>query len=147
VGLDVLGPDRELARLQGDDPRRDVEVPAELLPDDVHVAAEDEVRLVGRLSLGLTPLAPLPLQRERAEHDRLGGALRPGAGRLAGSVEQLGEHVDAALLDLGGHRILRVIDEVPKEVLVDHDTGLGSIQVVTNVARFLSGIPSTASSC
>jgi hypothetical protein len=124
VGLDVLGPDRVLARLQGDDPRLDVEVAAELLPDDVHVASEDEVRPVGRLPLGLTPLAPLPLQRERAEHDRLGGALCPGPGGLARRIEQFGQHVDAALLDLGGHRILRVIDEVPKEVLVDHDAGL-----------------------
>ena len=53
VRLDVLGPDRELVRLQRDDPRLDVEVAAELLPHDVHVAAEDEVRPVGRLARGL----------------------------------------------------------------------------------------------
>ena len=44
VGLDVLGADRVLVGLQRDDPRLDVEVAAELLPHDVHVAAEDEVR-------------------------------------------------------------------------------------------------------
>ena len=49
VRLDVLGADRELVGLQRDDPRLDVEVAAELLPDDVDVAAEHEVRPVGRL--------------------------------------------------------------------------------------------------
>jgi hypothetical protein len=32
-------------------------------------------------------------------------------------VEEIGEYPDAALLELGGPRILRVIDEVPMEVL------------------------------
>ena len=45
VGLDVLGADRVLVGLQRHDPRLDVEVAAELLPDDVHVAAEDQVGL------------------------------------------------------------------------------------------------------
>ena len=44
VGLHVLGPDRVLVGLQRDDPRLDVEVAAELLPHDVHVPAEHEVR-------------------------------------------------------------------------------------------------------
>jgi len=44
--LDVLGTDRVLPRLQGHDPGLHVEVAAELLPDDVDVTAEDEVRLV-----------------------------------------------------------------------------------------------------
>jgi hypothetical protein len=120
VRLHVLGPDRVLARLQRDDPRLDVEVAAELLPHHMNVAAEDEVRLVGRLAGGLAPLAPLPLQGERAEHDRLGGTLCAGAGGLPGCVEELGEHTDAPLLDLRGHRVLGVIDEVAVEVLVDH---------------------------
>ena len=54
VRLDVLGPDRVLVGLQRDDPRLDVEVAAELLPHDVHVAAEHQVRparvLAGRLA-------------------------------------------------------------------------------------------------
>ena len=56
VRLDVLGPDRVLVGLQRDDPRLDVEVAAELLPHDVHVAAEHEVRPVGRLAGRLAAL-------------------------------------------------------------------------------------------
>ena len=91
----------------------------------MNVAAEDEVRLVGRLAGGLAPLAPLPLQGERAEHDRLGGALRAGPGGLARGVEQLGEHPDAALLDVERLRVLGVIDEVAVQILVDHPARLG----------------------
>ena len=83
VRLDVLGADRVLLGLQRDDPRLDVEVAAELLPDDVHVAAEHQVGPVGRLARRLTPLAPVPLQRQRPEHDRLRRALGARAGRLA----------------------------------------------------------------
>jgi hypothetical protein len=125
VRLDVIRADRVLARLERDDPRLYVEVAAELLPDDVHVAPENEVGAVDRLSGLLAPLAPLPLQGERAEHDRLRGALSAGAGGLSRRVEQLGQHPDAALLDLRRHRILGVVDEVPVQVLVDHRAGLG----------------------
>ena len=79
-------------------------------------------RVLARL---LAPLAPLPLQRQRAEHDRLGRALRARAGRLAGGVEQVGEHPDAALLDLRRLRILGVVDEVPVQVLGDDPLRLG----------------------
>jgi hypothetical protein len=34
-------------------------------------------------------------------------------------VEQIGQHPDAALLDLGGLRVLGVVDEVPVQVLAD----------------------------
>ena len=125
VRLDVLGADRELVRLQRDDPRLDVEVAAELLPHDVHVAAEHQVRPVGGLAGGLAPLAPLPLQRQGAEHDRLGGALGARAGRLAGRVVEVGEHPDAALLDHGRLRVLGVIDVVAVQVLGDHPLRLG----------------------
>ena len=50
MGLDVLGSDHVLVVLQRHDPRFDVEVAAELLPDHVNVAAEDQVRLVDRLA-------------------------------------------------------------------------------------------------
>ena len=119
VRLDVLGPDHVLVLAQADDPRFDVEVAAELLPDHVDVAAEDEVRLVDRQARRLAALLPLPLQRERAEHDRLRGALGAAAGRLAGRVEEVGEHPDAALLDLGRDRVLGVVDEVAVQVLGD----------------------------
>ena len=125
VRLHVLGADRVLVLLQGDDPRLDVEVAAELLPDDVHVAAEHQVRPVDRRARRGAPLAPLPLQRQRAEHDRLGGALGARAGRLAGGVEEVGQHADAALLDLGRLRVLGVVDEVAVEVVGDQPLRLG----------------------
>ena len=125
VGLDVLGADRVLVGRERDDARLDVEVAAELLPDDVDVAAEDEVGAIGRLAGRLAALAPLPLQRERAEHDRLGGALGARAGRLAGGVEEVGEHADAALLDLGRLRVLGVVDEVHVQRRGDDPVGLG----------------------
>ena len=61
MGMDVLGPDRELVGLQRDDPRLDVEVAAELVPYDVDVPAEDEVGLVDRQ-------APLCSRRSRHFH-------------------------------------------------------------------------------
>ncbi len=112
VRLDVLGADRVLVLLQRDDSRFDVEVAAELLPHDVHVAAEHEVGTLGRPPGRFAARAPLPLQRQRAQHDRLGGSLRARAGRLSGRVEEVGEHPDAALLDLRRLRVLGVVDEV-----------------------------------
>ena len=125
VRLDVLGADRVLVGRERDDAGFDVEVAAELLPDDVDVPSEHEVGPVGRLLRRLAPLAPLPLQRERAEHDRLRGPLRARAGRLAGRVEEIGEHPDAALLDLGSLGILGVVDEVRVQVFRDDAVGLG----------------------
>ena len=116
VRLHVLGADRVLVGLERDDPRLDIEVAAELLPDDVDVAAEDEVWLVCRSSSGFTALSPLPLEREGAEHDGLRRSLGPRSGRLAWRVEEVGEHPDAALLDLRRLRVLGVVDEVPVEV-------------------------------
>ena len=69
-------------------------------------------------------LAPLPLQRQRAEHDRLRGALRARARRLPRRVEQVGDHADAALLDLRRLRVLGVIDVVAMEVFGDQALGL-----------------------
>ena len=119
VRLHVVGADRVLALRQRHDPRLDVEVAAELLPDDVHVAPEDQVGPVDREVRGLPAFPPLPLQRERAQHDRLGRALGPAPGGLARSVEQVGQHPDAPLLDLRRDRVLRVVDEVAVQVLRD----------------------------
>ncbi len=125
VRLDVLGPDRVLALLERHDARLDVEVAAELLPDHVHVAAEHEVRRVRGLAGRLAALAPLPLERERAQHDRLRGPLRARSGRLARRMEEVGQHPDAALLDLGRARVLRVVDEVAVQALGDDPLRLG----------------------
>jgi len=40
-------------------------------------------------------------------------------------MEQMGEHADAALLDLGGLGVLRVVDEVAVKVLNDDPLDLG----------------------
>ena len=125
VRLHVLGADRVLVALQRHDARLDVEVAAELLPHHVHVAAEYEVGAVARLALRLSPRAPLPLQRQRAEHDRLGGALRARARRLPRSVEEVGEHPYAALLDLRRLRVLGMVDEVGVQRSRDQPVRLG----------------------
>src|SRR4029453_5193594 len=49
----------------------------------------------------------------------LGGALGSRADRLAGRMEEVGEHADAALLDLRSLGVLGVVDEVAVEVLAD----------------------------
>ena len=125
VGCHVVRADRVLVLGQRHDARLHVEVAAELLPDDVHVAAEDEVGLVDRPAGGLPALPPLPLQGQGAEHDRLGRALGATARRLTGGVEEVGQHPHAALLDLGGDRVLRVVDEVAVQVLRDDPLRLG----------------------
>ncbi len=118
VGLDVLGADRVLVGLQRDDPRLDIEVAAELLPHDVHVSAEHEVGAIDRLAL-------LPARRSRhfhfsdsapsmiASEDPCVRAPVVSARR----IEEVGEHPDAALLDLRRLRILGVIDEVHAQCL------------------------------
>ncbi len=126
VRLHVVGADRVLVLLERDDPRFDVEVAAELLPHHVDVSSEHEVRPFRRAVRCLLTLLPLPLQGQGAEHDRLGRALGPAAGRLARRrVEQVGQHPHAALLDLGGDRVLGVVDEVAVEVLGDDPLRLG----------------------
>ena len=119
VRSDVLRTDGVLTGLQRHDARFDIEVAAELLPDHVHVTAEHEVGARARLAGRFPTLAPVPLQRECSEHDRLRRALGSGTGRLSRRVEQVGQHPYAALLDLGRPRVLGVVDEVPVQVLGD----------------------------
>lgn len=98
--------DRDLAQF-------DVEVAGELLPADLDRTAH-QVGAVGGQTLGAAALAPAPLEREPAEHGGLAGAggraaRRGGAG---GGVPQVGQDVDAAGLDLGGLRVLVLVDHV-----------------------------------
>jgi hypothetical protein len=123
--LDVLGADGEAVLRHRDRLRLDVEVAAELVPDHVHVAAVHEVRAARVLSVGLAALAPAPLGGQTGEHDRLRRALRPGAAHVAGNVEEVAEHPDAALLDLRGPGVLGVVDEVAVGVLGDDPLRLG----------------------
>ena len=97
---------RDLAHL-------DVPVAGELVPHHLHRAAH-HVRLVGRLALGPPLGPPPPLGRHARQHAGLRGADGRGAdgvGRL-GRVPQVGQHVHAAPLDLGGLRVLVLVDHV-----------------------------------
>lgn len=85
-----------------------------LFPADLHGGGHDDVWLVGGLALGLALDLPAALHGQDAEHDGLGG---PDAGRADAvaarrSVEELANHVDAAVLDVGGLRVFLVVDEV-----------------------------------
>ena len=113
------------ARLQRDVPGLDVPVPAELLPADLDVRAHDHVRPVGRHAGRLAPGAPAPQQRHAAEHARLA---RPG-GRAADRlvvrrVPQVAEDVHAAVLKLGGLRVLVLVDHVLLSALGHQRLGL-----------------------
>ena len=119
VRLDVLRPDRVLGGVEGHDAWLDVEVAAELLPDDVHIAAEHQVGTGGRQSSRLAAFPPVPLQGQAAQHDGFGRPLGAGPGRRARSVEEVGEHPDAALLDLRGPGVLGMVDEVSVQVAGD----------------------------
>ena len=123
--LDILGADHVLIGLQRNDPRLDIEVATELLPHHMHVAAEHQIRPARVLARRLATLTPLPLQRQRPEHDRLRGALRARTRRLPRRMKQARQHPDAALLDLRRLRILRVIDEIAMQILGDDPLRLG----------------------
>ncbi len=105
----------------------DVPVPTELLPDDLDVGAQHHVRLVRRETGGLATLAPLPLHGEAGEHHRFARSDRRHPDRVAvdGGVEQVGHDVDAPPLDLGGLRVLVLVDHVLVERLGHQLVGLG----------------------
>jgi hypothetical protein len=122
LGRELVGTDRVAPTGNRDLARLDVEVAAELVPDDVHVGAVHEVRPVVRLAGLRARGLPAPLHRQRAEHHRLGG---PGACGtrgvgLAVAMEEVVDHAHAALRDLGGARVLGVVDVVAMEVMGDH---------------------------
>lgn len=101
-----------------------VEVAGELLPADLHRSA-DQVGAVGRLALGAAAGAPAPFEGEPAEHRGLAGAGGGAAGRGAAGrgVPQVGEDVDAARLDLGGLRVLVLVDHVLVDALAHQTAG------------------------
>ena len=95
----------------------DIEVASRLLPADLDSRVHDDVRLREVLALRLTLVLPALLHGERAEHDGLGGANAGGAHgvvvvRVSGDVEHASNHVDAAVLDVGGDGVFLVVDEV-----------------------------------
>ncbi len=123
----LFGRDHVAAFLHRHVPRLDVPVPAELLPDHLDVRSEDQVGAIGRQARRLAALPPAPLHREAREHHGLARADRRGADRVArlGSVEQVRHHVHAAPLDLGGLRVLVLVDHVLVEGLGHQAVGLG----------------------
>ena len=125
----------------------DVPVLRELVPDHLHRAA-DHVRSVGGLALGLTLRPPAPLRGHAGEHAGLGGPDRRGADRVLRvlRVPQVGQHVHAPPLELGGLWVLVLVDHVLVDAEVHQGVHLGSSQVWQNVARFCRELPSSISS-
>ena len=135
VRLDVLGPDRVLVGLQRDDPRLDVEVAAELLPHDVHVAAEDEVR----------PVVSLPAASRRSRHFHFSDSapsmiasdepcvrapvVSPGAWKRSASMRMQRCSISAVC----GYSAWSMKLRCRFSAMIR--CASGSIQVVTNVAR------------
>ena len=97
----------------------DVPVVGELLPADLDVDSHDDVGRVDRLALCLAPMLPASLEGEPAQHRRLARAGRRAAGGLIGvlRVPQAREDRDAAHLELGGLRVLVLVDHVLVEAL------------------------------
>jgi hypothetical protein len=140
VRLHVLGADRVLARLERHDPRLDVEVAAELLPDHVHVAAEDEVRV--RRS------APAASRRLRQFHlrERLPSMIAseepwvrapvvsPGAWKRSASIRMHRCSISA----VRGYSAWSMKLRCRLSAMIR--CASGSIHVVTNVARLRAGI-------
>ena len=110
----LVGVELQPSRLDGGVPRLHVPVPAELLPHDLDVDAHHQVRFVGRKSRRRASLTPLPLERQAAQHHRFARAGRGGAGRalVTRRVPQVGQHPHAAAFDLGGLRVLVLVDHV-----------------------------------
>jgi len=111
--IDFFRSEQEAVAFHGDFPNFNVEVAAELVPADLD-RAHDEVW--GRSGFALVALlfAPLPFEGEATEHGCLagaGGGAPDGAGGFGG-VPQIGEHVDAALFDGRGLRVLILVDHV-----------------------------------
>ena len=122
----LLGRQDEAIALHRHETHLDVPVVRELLPADLDVDAHHEVRLVGRLALGRTPLLPASLEREPSEHRGLARARRRAARRLLRlrRMPEVGEDVHAAHLDLGRLRVLVLVDHVLVEALGHQLLGL-----------------------
>ena len=120
----ALGRDRVLIGLHVDIAGLYLPVSGELLPNDLHVAAHDDVGLVGGLALRFHARAPSPLQRHAREHDRFRRADRGSAHPGFRCMEEPRHDVDAAFLDLGRVRIFVLVDQVLVEALRHQLLGL-----------------------
>lgn len=93
-----------------------LKVASRLFPADLDGRGHDDVGVLGGLAGGLAGELPAALHGEDGEHDGLGGADGGGAeGGAVLGVEEVSNHVDAAVLDLSAIRVLFVVDEVGRE--------------------------------
>src|SRR6516162_62074 len=112
LGNLLLG-DKAVVNLNRDLAEFNVPVAAEFVPAHLYGPGY-QVGTVRGLVSSLPFLPPLPLQRQPAQHGSLTGTRSgstDGIGRIGG-VPQIGEHVDAARFDLGGLRVLVLVDHV-----------------------------------
>jgi hypothetical protein len=95
----------------------DVKVTSSLLPTHLDSRVHDYVGTRVVLALCLALVGPGPLHSECCEHDGLGradGRCAHGVGVVVvgGNVEEAGNHVDTAVLDVGRDGVLFVVDKV-----------------------------------
>lgn len=117
----------ESAALHRDLPGLDLPEIAELLPADLHIDAHDQIGFGGRRVAVGVPGRPAAFERQAGEHAGLAGA----GGRTAhrrrgvGGVPQVGEHRHTATFQLGGTRVLVLVDHVLVPALTHQHPGLG----------------------
>ena len=122
----LLGRHQHAAVLHGDLAVLDIPIAGELVPADLH-GAGDQVRFVEGFALGASAGLPATLERETAKHRRLAGAggRAADAARIRRRVPEIREHVHATRLDLGGLRILVLVDHVLVDAVVHQLVDLG----------------------
>ena len=113
IFAEVLGPQPQRVALERNLANFDVEISREFFPAHLHRPA-DKVRLRIGLAGGDAPLAPSPFQRQSAEHAGLARSCGRATEALpcARRVPEIGDQMHAAVLDLGGLRILVLVDHV-----------------------------------
>ena len=119
----------------------DVPVTGELVPDHLD-RTTDEVRVVGRLARGPPLGPPPPLGRHPRQHAglrRADGRGADGVGRL-GRVPQIGHHVHAPPLDLGGLRVLVPVDHVLVDRQRHERQDLGFLPRLAERGQVLPGV-------
>jgi hypothetical protein len=103
----------------------DVKVASGLLPAHLHGRVHDYVGTAEVLAFGFPLVDPALLHGKSGKHDGFGGADCGGAHGVGvlivgRNVEEASNHADAAVLDIGAHGVLFVVDEVLAEG-VDHE--------------------------
>ncbi len=113
----LLGRHVQMIGVHGNLAHLDVPVTAELLPADLVAARDDEVRAVRRVDVdarGLRKRLPAEQRGQAAQHAGLRRAHRGGAHGLLVlvGVPQILDDTHAAVLQVGRHRVLVLVDGV-----------------------------------